>query len=604
MGIYAELKERRLVQILVSYLAAGFVGLNVFDQLADRGVVPELVYRIALLWYVMGIGAALIIGWYHGEKGEQKAPMREIVMLSILGMVTLGLSGSSIASYVDERAAVAAAAESELDLSRIAVAYFDDLSADGELRAVADGLTEGLIDELSGVRSLDVVSRNGVAPYRGSELSPDSIARLLEAGTVVDGTVEPAGDRIQIGLRLYDAQSGAVIERAGFERPAGDLFAISAQITEEASTMLRRWLGEEVRLRRTERETDEVRAWAMYQRAEKKRKDALEAEHAGDRDAARRLLEEADGLAGQAATLDSTWAKPPVLRSAIDYRLSRLARSRDELVEHIEDGLRHADAALAGSPNHAAALAQRGTIRYWRYLQRLEVDPAAQDALLARARQDLERAVDLDPALADAHQVLSHLYYRDNRAQAILAARTAYQEDAYLDFADEVLARLFNGNYDLEQFTQARRWCEEGQRRFPGDYRFTECELLLMTTPELEPEPDRARALVEAMDTLLPEHGHELRMGYVRLMEGGVLARAGMTERADAVMREVRAGITPAQDPHRELAQFEAAMRVLMGDHDGAIDLLQQYAAVNPHASFEHHWWWRDIRGRADLPRP
>jgi len=603
VAFFKELKERRIVQILVSYLAAGFIGLEVFNHFVERGVLPEVAYRVALTWYLVGSVAALVVGWYHGEKGEQKAPKSEVAILAVLAVVTIGLSGSSVFTYVDDRARLAAAAESDLSLTRVAVTYFEDLSADGELGFLADGLTESLIAELAAVRTLDVVSRNGVAQYRGLGLTPDSIAKLLQAGTLVEGTVEQVGDQVRVELRLFDGQSGATIQRAGFERPAEDLFAISEQIAEEASLMLRTWLGAEVRLRRADRQTDDVRAWAMFQRAEKSRKDALAASAEGRADEAVRLLEEADGLAGQAATLDPLWTRPAVLRAQIQYRLSRLAHSLDELVEHSEEGLRYAQAALDQAPADAEALAIRGTLRYWLYLQRLEHDPDRQATALILAQRDLERAVELDPSLADAHQVLSHLYYRDNRALAVLAARTAYQEDAYLEVADEVLARLFNGNYDLEEFTQARRWCEEGQRRFPRDARFTECELLLMTTREGQPDPARAREMVAALDTLLTEHDHPLRMGYARLMEAGVLARAGMPDSADAVMRRARDMVAPEDDPHRELVQFEAAMRAMMGDADEAIALLQRYAAANPAESFDHHWWWRDLRGRPDLPR-
>ncbi len=597
-----ELKQRRLAQILASYLAAGFIGLEVIGHFVERGVVPDIAYEVGLEWYLVGIGAALIIGWYHGEKGEQGVPVSERLMLAGLAVVALAISGSSIAGYVVDLNRRLAAAESELELSRIAVTYFEDLSPDGELQFLAEGLTEGLIEELTSVRSLDVVSRNGVAPFRGSTLTRDSIARILEAGTLVDGAVEREGEVVRVDLRLVDGQSGATMERASFERPADALFAIRDQISREAAIMLRGWLGEEVQMRRTERATEDVRAWAMYQRAEKARKDAMAASHSHDPDAARALLQDADGLAEQAATLDPGWTAPRVLRATLEYQLSRLGRDRDELVRHVEKGLGHAQSALGSDPGNAEALAVRGTIRYWRYLQRLDADPEVQAELLAGAQADLERAVDIDPALADAHQVLSHLYYRDNRAQAVLAARTAYQEDAYLEVADEVLSRLFNGNYDLEQFTQARRWCEEGHRRFPSDPRFTECQLLLMTTPEVAANPEQAHRLVAALDTLLPDHD-DLRRGYAWLMVGGVLARAGMRDSADVVLRGVRDRITPEEDPNRELLQFEAAMRTLMGDADGAIALLQRYAAVNPHASFEHHWWWRDLRGHPALPR-
>ncbi|MEX2526260.1 MAG: hypothetical protein WEA09_01365 [Gemmatimonadota bacterium] len=604
MPYFKELKERRIVQILFSYLAAGFLVLEVFDQLADRGIVPELAYQVALLWYLLGIVAALIIGWYHGEKGEQKAPVREIVMLTVLAIVTLGLTGRSVAGFMGERAARVAAAETSLDLTRVAVTYFEDLSPSGELQFLADGLTESLMEELRTVRSLEVVSRNGVGAYRDSDAPPDSIAQILQAGTLVLGTVEQVGDRIRVGLRLLDGQSGATMERAGLEGSATDLLTLRQEIAGEAAIMLRGWLGTEVRLRETENQTSDMAAWAMLQRAEKSRKDALTAARDGEVDEALRLLREAEGLAGQAAALDPAWPQPLVLRATIQYRLSRLAQSREEMVRHMESGLQSAQSALALAPTHPEALAVRGTLRYWRFLQRLDPDPGLQETLVAEAQRDLERAVELAPGLADAHQVLSHVYYRDNRAQAVLAARTAYQEDAYLEVADEILARLFNGNYDLEEFSQARRWCEEGRRRFPGQARFTECRLLLMTTPELEADPEEAQSLVMALERLLPEHGGALRMGYAQLMEAGVLARAGRLESADSVMRRVRESVSPPEDPQRELLQFEAAMRTLMGDHDQAIALLQRYSATNPEASFEHHWWWRDLRGRPDLPRP
>src|SRR6266480_5128962 len=79
-----------------------------------------------------------------------------------------------------------------LALNRVAVLYFNDASRDSSLRYLADGFTESLIDQLSAIRALDVISRNGVAPFRGRDVPRDSIARALEAGTLVEGEVEPA----------------------------------------------------------------------------------------------------------------------------------------------------------------------------------------------------------------------------------------------------------------------------------------------------------------------------------------------------------------------------------------------------------------------------
>src|SRR6266513_928791 len=109
-----------------------------------------------------------------------------------------------------------------LDARRVAVLYFTDLSRDSSLGHVAAGLTEGLIRELQKVSALAVVSANGVAPFRGKEDSVprDSIARALHAGTLVDGSVEPVGDRVRVTVRLVDGISGADAgERVTFTLP-------------------------------------------------------------------------------------------------------------------------------------------------------------------------------------------------------------------------------------------------------------------------------------------------------------------------------------------------------------------------------------------------
>ena len=121
----------------------------------------------------------------------------------------LGLSGAklwSAASVVVLLAAAAAgwllwgragtAAERPgggLNDHRIAVLYFEDAGGSDSLAYLANGLTEGLISELSQVQTLDVVSTGGVAPYRGTSVSRDSIARALQAGALVTGSVERVG---------------------------------------------------------------------------------------------------------------------------------------------------------------------------------------------------------------------------------------------------------------------------------------------------------------------------------------------------------------------------------------------------------------------------
>jgi hypothetical protein len=407
-----------------------------------------------------------------------------------------------------------------------------------------------------------------------------------------------AGDRLRVSVRLLDGQSGAEFSRAGFDRPAGELIAARDELAKQAALLLRDWLGEQVNVRRTRSETESVPAWALYQRGEKARKDAEAALEHGDIRAAETALDRADQLLSQAELVDAQWAQPSVLRGRIAYRRAQLAASSEvhQAVDWIRTGLDHVERALAVKPNQAEALQVRGMLKYLHHLLRAEPDPEADRALHREARADLERAVSLDPRLSGAHAILSHLYLGSDPASSVLAGRRAFEEDAYVENAQAVLWRLVLGHYNLEQFTEARRWCEEGHRRFGEHHRFTVCQLLLLTTDGEPADPDRAWQLVARIATLAPPHRADWERLRGEMLVAGVLARAGKQDSARSVLVRASRQVSPELDPDRFLYSLEAYIRTLLGDDDGAIDVLRRVAAANPTAAFETEWWWRSLR--------
>ncbi len=71
-GFIASLKERRLPQIMIAFGAVAWGVLSVFEQLADRDVLPEVAYRLALVAVVTAFPAVLTGAWFHGKKGRQR----------------------------------------------------------------------------------------------------------------------------------------------------------------------------------------------------------------------------------------------------------------------------------------------------------------------------------------------------------------------------------------------------------------------------------------------------------------------------------------------------------------------------------------------------
>ncbi len=605
MSLRKEIKERRLVPLMGAYMVSGFVALEGVDQLISYGLIPDIWYRIALVFYLFGIPGSLSIAWFHGAKGRQEATRAEIVIQGVLMVLALVAVGLVVRNQREQSRLAELAMATGIEATSIAVLYFEDLSRGGDLQYVADGLTESLINQLSEIRSLDVVSRNGVAPYRGADVSPDSVARALSVGTLIRGSVEPNGEDFRITVRLVDGLSGADIERQVLEIPSGSFLAAGDTLAENVGRILRRRLGEEVRLRQRREGTASDEAWSQVQRAEVVLHQAEDAAASGDVEAAIDRLSVVDSLLAVAEAADPGWVRPPARRAHAAFRraffLANGLGQFDQAGAEIGTGLEYAELALQTDARDPDALEQRGALKYLLYLLDLTADAEESERLIDEAQSDLEAAVDADPTRASVYSILSHLYVnRGDNVSVVLTARRAYEEDAYLEDADRILRRLFWAHYNLEQLRDAQSWCEEGGSRFPDNYHFVECRLWLMISSAEEPDPNLAWEQLQRLDELAPDE-YERRLG--RLLVAGVLMRDGLRDSAEVVF-DTGQGDAEA-DPLQELVFQEAAIRSVSGDPDRAVELIRVYLAADPNASLNSgsglHWWWRSISDRQDF---
>jgi len=483
------------------------------------------------------------------------------------------------------------------DAGQVAVLYFDSPEKDEELRYLADGLTESLIYELAQVKGLRVVSRNGAALYRELHVPRDGVARALGVGTLIEGTLERHAAVLRTTLRLVDGLSGAEFQRASIEEPLRDLLALRDTLAREAARFLRARLGQEIRLRQQQRGTRDVDAWVLLQRAEKVRKDS---EAQVGRDSVSLVVRHflrADTLAAAAESRDRRWSEPAVFRAAIAYRLSQLDYDPIHAAPWIQVAKGHVNRALALDAENSDGLELRGTLLYWSWLLRLTRDSADAARAFAEAKRDLEQAVAIRPSQAGAWATLSHLYMQTpDLVQAKLAAQRAYEEDTYLRNTDLVIWRLFTCSTDLEQYSDARRWCNEGVRRFPANYRFVQCRLWLMKPPSGKPDISRAWRLVDSVAALAPAGVREFHRRKAQIVVAELLTVTGLADSARNVLdRSKDHGV---EDPNRELPYDEAYVRALLGDRDKAVELLKSTFAVDPNRRVDLQMpSWRRVLG-------
>jgi eukaryotic-like serine/threonine-protein kinase len=496
----------------------------------------------------------------------------------------------------------AAAEDSSVDKNRIAVLYFENRSGADSLSYLADGLTEALIQELSEVKPLQVISRNGVSPFRNTSAPPDSIGRALKVGTLVEGTIAQSGERLRVSVSLLNAASGDVLGSRTLERPRNEIFALQDDLAKEVSFFLRQRIGQEIALERTRVGTDNTKAWELLQQAGKLTKDLEPLLAASDTAAAGRRLAQADSLLAAAEKLDPRWVTLPVERGWLSYLQTDLIPDFDKDLydKWTAHGLVHATRALTLAPKDPDALELRGTLNYFRWLLNLEPDAGRAKDLITGVEADLRAAVTTKPTAARGWSLLSHLLIGQGQtAEAKLAALRSYEADPYLSSAKQTLYRLFSTSYDSEDRVEASHWCEEGNRRFPDYFRFTECRLYILGMPGGEkPDIPKAWELVEQLVRITPANQRPFQQLYGQMLLGMALVRAELPDSARAVALRSRGNITI--DPTRDLAYFEAMLRGQLGDRDEAFRLLGTYLAANPQRrdglARDDTWTMRDLR--------
>jgi TolB-like protein/Tfp pilus assembly protein PilF len=231
MSLFAELKRRKVIKVGAAYLVVAWLLIQVGATVAPQLNMPEWVPRLITLLALLGFPVALVLAWLLdfssggikfelGEFGNKRVFTAAAILAALaLGwFVRGGMPGGQ------------SGAQATLGERSTAVLPFLNMSSDKDNEYFSDGLTENLLHKLAQVNELKVAARTSSFAFKGKQEDVRAIGRALGVATVVEGSVQRAGETLRITAQLVRTIDGSHVWSQRYDRKQTDLFAIQDEI--------------------------------------------------------------------------------------------------------------------------------------------------------------------------------------------------------------------------------------------------------------------------------------------------------------------------------------------------------------------------------------
>ena len=149
-------------------------------------------------------------------------------------------------------------------IDSVAILPFVNASSDSQVEYLSDGLTESLINSLSQLPNLSVMSRNSVFRYKGKPADPQTVGKELGVRAVFLGRVVQQGSNLSVSVELVDAANNRHLWGEQYNRKVSDLVTMQEEITQNISDALKLQLNGEEKTRLAKHPTEDAAAYQLY----------------------------------------------------------------------------------------------------------------------------------------------------------------------------------------------------------------------------------------------------------------------------------------------------------------------------------------------------
>ena len=513
MSIINELRRRSVFRVGAAYAVVGWLLLQASDILLGGFGAPDWVFRSFAVLLILGWPLALFLAWAYeltpeGIKKASDVPLVESgtshtgrkLDFIIIGVLVVSLGWFAWDKFTRETTSPPVDTAVQRAAS-IAVLPFVNMSPDPEQEYFSDGLSEEILILLAQIRELRVIGRTSSFAFKGRSVDLREIGTILNVSHLLEGSVRRAGDQLRITAQLIEVEGGTHLWARTFDRRLENVFEIQSEIAGAIAEALR------------------------------------------------------VSLIGEAQVA------PVVQVSASVEAYERFLQARRLIQGRTPDGMRAAggllDEALALDPDYAPAMASAALVKLLLADARGFYGVMPLTEAVARARPLLDRALSLDPRLADGHAVLGVLYQMTGRLDeaGVSLARALEIHPSHSDAMNWHATGLLTAGRLRESLAVRRQQAQIDPLNLANLSN-------LATSLLFADESEEAVALALRIETAFPEHPLGYRRHAEALVDQGRLAESlHLLQRASELGPGAVAVASPLASVLFALGDFEAVLR-------------------------------------------
>jgi len=439
----AELKRRNVYKVAVAYAVIAWLLIQASSIMFPTFEAPSWVMKVFITIVAAGFPISLILAWAfeltpQGIKRtetvdrEAAEPSRKklwVYVVIIAAALSLGLF------FVGRYTAPTARVASESPAKSIAVLPFENLSRDPDNAYFADGTQNEILTKLAGVGDLKVISRTSSAKYKSKPEDLKTVARELGVATVLEGSVQRAGDKVRINVQLLDARSDTHLWAKSYDRNFNDIFAVESDIAQEIADTLRAKNSPSQANALAAAPTRDTEAYDLFLKGEYQERQA-ESTYKGE------IYDRAATLYLQGLTWDPSFA---LAYARLAYnRLFRHWYVKRLTSTQLEEVKSDAERALGIAPDSPEAHLAMGLFHYW---GRHDFGPAL---------REFDRAIELQPNNSVSREFRAAIHRRRGEWRRSLAE---FERGMELDPRDVWKADNIGSTYlVLRRWSDAEHW--------------------------------------------------------------------------------------------------------------------------------------------------